>query len=157
MEVLLASLTEAVRAFRAVFGNLDLRRVQLAFVGFSAAEIGTWMAVLVFAYEAGGTAAAGAIGVVQLILATIFAPLSVRSLERVASRLIPIEAPSGTEIVRQDDPGDRFCIIESGRVTVSKNGRRVATLEGGDFFGEIALLREMPRTATVTAQTDTHL
>jgi MFS family permease len=87
----------------------------------------------------------------------IFAPLSAPSLEQVASRLIPIEVPSGTEIVRQDDPGDRFYIIESGGVTVSKNGRRVATLEGGDFFGEIALLREIPRTATVTAQTDTRL
>jgi MFS family permease len=87
----------------------------------------------------------------------IFAPLSAPSLERVASRLIPIEAPSGTEIVRQDDPGDRFYIIESGGVTVSKNGRQVATLEGGDFFGEIALLREIPRTATVTTLTDTLL
>jgi hypothetical protein len=87
----------------------------------------------------------------------IFAPLPVPSLERVASRLIPIEAPSGTEIVRQGDPGDRFYILESGRVNVSKNGRKVATLEEGDFFGEIALLREIPRTATVTALTDTIL
>ena len=87
----------------------------------------------------------------------IFAPLSAPSLEQLASRLIPLEAPSDTEIVRQDDPGDRFYILESGRVTVSKNGRQVATLEGGDFFGEIALLREIPRTATVTAQTDTRL
>jgi MFS family permease len=87
----------------------------------------------------------------------IFAPLSAPSLERVASRLIPTEASSGTEIVRQGDPGDRFYVIESGEVSVSKNGRRVATLERGDFFGEIALLREIPRTATVTAKTDTLL
>ena len=76
MEALFASLTEAVRAFRSVFDNPDLRRVELASVCFNAAELGTWIAVLVFAYEAGGTAAAGAIGVVQLIPATIFAPVA---------------------------------------------------------------------------------
>lgn len=87
----------------------------------------------------------------------IFAPLSAPALERVVSRLIPTDAAAGTEIVRQGDPGDRFYVIEEGNVMVSKNGRRVATLDRGDFFGEIALLREIPRTATVTALTDTSL
>ncbi len=76
MRAALSNLVQAVRAFRAVFGNADLRRVELAFVGFNAAEWGTWIAILVVAYEAGGAAAAGAIGVVQLIPAAIFAPVA---------------------------------------------------------------------------------
>ena len=76
MRAVLSNLAQSARVFRAVFGNPDLRRVELAFVGFNAAEWGAWVAILVVAYEAGGVAAAGAIGVVQLVPAAIFAPFA---------------------------------------------------------------------------------
>jgi MFS family permease len=73
----LSSLAQSSRVFREVFGNPDLRRVELAFVGSSAAEWGSWVAMLVFAYEVGGAAAAAAaIGVVPLIPAAVFAPFA---------------------------------------------------------------------------------
>jgi MFS family permease len=87
----------------------------------------------------------------------IFAPLPAPAMERVASRVIPTEATAGTEVVKQGDLGDRFYIIEDGEVTVSKDERTVTSLGRGEFFGEIALLRDIPRTATVTARTNTLL
>jgi MFS family permease len=87
----------------------------------------------------------------------IFAPLPAPAIERVASRLIPIEATAGTPIVRQGEPGDRFYIISDGEVTVSRDGHDVASLRGGGFFGEIALLRDALRNATVTARTRVRL
>jgi hypothetical protein len=87
----------------------------------------------------------------------IFAPLSALVIERVAARLIPLEAPVGEEIVRQGEAGDRFYIVAEGEVAVSKDGRSVASLGPGDFFGEIALLRDVRRSATVTTRTGVRL
>ena len=87
----------------------------------------------------------------------IFAPLSPPVLEGLAARLIPVHEAAGETIVRQGEPGDRFYVISSGEVEVSVDGQPQATQGPGDHFGEIALLRDVPRTATVTARTDVDL
>jgi MFS family permease len=83
----------------------------------------------------------------------IFAPLPGMTLEHLAGRLVPLRVDSGTVIVREGDPGDRFYLVAEGTVEVSEYGRAIAELGAGGYFGEIALLRDVPRTATVTART----
>jgi MFS family permease len=82
----------------------------------------------------------------------IFAPLPGASLEHLAGRLVPLKLDTGAEIVREGDDGDRFYIIAEGEVDVSQDGTPVSTLQAGDHFGEIALIRRLPRTASVTAR-----
>jgi CRP-like cAMP-binding protein len=84
----------------------------------------------------------------------MFAPLSAPTVERLAAHLIELRLPAGAEIIREGDPGDRFYVIEEGVVDVYGEGRRVSSLDAGGYFGEIALLRDVPRTATVRARTD---
>jgi hypothetical protein len=87
----------------------------------------------------------------------MFSPLAPASLEFLARRLVPRSAPAGTAIVSEGEPSDRFYLIVSGRVEVTQDGRALRVEGPGEFFGEIGLLRDVPRTATVTAVEDTEL
>ncbi len=84
-------------------------------------------------------------------------PLPVPVIEGLALRLRRSRVPAGTDVFRKGDSGDEFYIIESGLVAVIDDGREIRQLGPGDAFGEIALLRAVPRTATVGALEDTEL
>ncbi|MFL5918787.1 MAG: MFS transporter [Gaiellaceae bacterium] len=86
----------------------------------------------------------------------IFSPLSPPVVEQLSARLVPVRARAGEEIIRRGDHGDRFYIVASGEVEVLLDGQ--PRREGpGSYFGEIALLRDVPRTATVRAVNDVEL
>ncbi|HEX5940421.1 MAG TPA: MFS transporter [Dehalococcoidia bacterium] len=87
----------------------------------------------------------------------IFAPLDGATLQQLASHLKPLSLLAGAEVIREGDPGDLFYVVSKGRLRVISAGQRTATLDAGDYFGEIALLRNVPRTATVTAESDVEL
>jgi MFS family permease len=85
----------------------------------------------------------------------LFSPLSVAAKEHVASRLTKVDVPAGEVVVRMGETGDRFYVVADGELEIA-NGVH-GTAGRGDFFGEIALLRDVPRTATVRATTPSHL
>ena len=87
----------------------------------------------------------------------IWAQLPEPQLLEIARALRVEEVPSGTEVVRQGDLGDRFSVIDSGTFEVHVDGRPVRQLGRGDYFGERALLEKIPRTATVLALEDSRL
>jgi len=87
----------------------------------------------------------------------IFALLPEPSLEQIAAELQPVALAAGEQVIREGDSGDRFYLIADGEVEVTVDGRKAAMLGPGDFFGEIALIRDVPRTASVTARGDVRL
>jgi predicted MFS family arabinose efflux permease len=87
----------------------------------------------------------------------IFSPLSPVKIESLAGSLTTETAAAGTAIVREGDVSDRFLVIVSGRVEVTQGGEHLRFEGPGEFFGEIGLLRDVARTATVTALEDTTL
>jgi hypothetical protein len=89
-----------------------------------------------------------------LRLTPLFGALPGPALETVAREARRVEAAAGDVIVRQGEPGAEYFAVISGSLRVSRDGEVVAELTRGDAFGEIALIREVPRTATVRATTD---
>ena len=83
----------------------------------------------------------------------LFAPLPLTAIDRLAAAARPVAFAPGEVLMRQGDPGDTYIAIESGTVAIEVDGRAVTTCGVGDGIGEIALLRQVPRTATATAST----
>jgi CRP-like cAMP-binding protein len=134
-------------------------------VGIREALIGTGVAVVVLV--AAGTRsfvlidrrAVGRVEIVELLASTpFFRRLRVDALEGVVAQLQPVVASAGTEVIVSGARDDgRWYLVEDGELEVSMDGFLVNELGRGDGFGEVALLRDAPRAASVRARTDVSL
>jgi Cyclic nucleotide-binding domain len=84
----------------------------------------------------------------------IFSPLPAPALEGIARELEPVDVPAGATVFSEGDRGDRYYAVASGWLEIRRAGVLLHTAGRGEGFGEIALIRDLPRRATVTARTD---
>jgi hypothetical protein len=87
----------------------------------------------------------------------MFRLLPLTMLERLAGALVPVSVNAHDVVMREGEPGDRYYIVSAGSLEVTSGGQPIATNGPGDGIGEIALLRRVPRTATVRAIEDSEL
>jgi CRP-like cAMP-binding protein len=87
----------------------------------------------------------------------LFSECSRSELRTIAKSAEPVSVKAGTTVCDEGEVGQTFYYIVSGRAAVIRNGRKVAELEAGAYFGELALLDRLPRSATVKAITDMEL
>ena len=88
---------------------------------------------------------------------SMFAALSKKELGRLAAVAQERRVPSGTVLTTEGEAGDEFFVVAEGMAQASIKGRRVGSIPAGSFFGELSLLDQGPRTATVTAELPTRL
>jgi CRP-like cAMP-binding protein len=89
----------------------------------------------------------------QLADVPLFAGLSKKQLSKISGLMTHVDLEAGTVLVHEGEIGREFVIVLDGEVEVSRNGKAIAVRRAGDYIGEIALLDNRPRTATVTAKT----
>ena len=89
--------------------------------------------------------------------APLFESLSRKELTQLARVSEDLEVEPGKVLCREGEIGHEFFVIVEGKIKVTRKGKRLALRGGGDFVGEIALLDDVPRTATVTAETPVRL
>src|SRR5262249_18831293 len=87
----------------------------------------------------------------------LFAPLPNVLRERIATQIEIVDVAAGDVVMYQGEYGDSFYVVEEGKLEVFVDGHQVRSLGPNDFFGELALLADTPRTATVRATTDGRL
>ncbi|MEI7859121.1 MAG: cyclic nucleotide-binding domain-containing protein [Acidimicrobiales bacterium] len=83
----------------------------------------------------------------------LFSSCTGAELRKIRASLDALTVPAGKVLVEEGRIGQEFFIIVDGKATVTRNGRKVATLSAGDHFGELALLDRRPRSASVTSTT----
>lgn len=84
----------------------------------------------------------------------VFSELSQRELKSINRLMTQLNVKAGRDLTKEGDVGREFMIIVDGTAIVRRKGKALATLGPGDFFGELAVIAGVPRTATVTAETD---
>lgn len=87
----------------------------------------------------------------------LFSACSDKELSRIAALVDETDRPAGAVLVREGQAGNEAFVITSGQAKATLNGRELATLGPGDAVGEMSLLDNAPRSATVTAESDVHL
>jgi Na+/melibiose symporter-like transporter len=127
--------------------------VVLGFVTFGLVVIGVWR----LRRSGAGPPPVDAAIIDLLVADPIFAALPAPTMERLGRTVRRQPVPADTAIVRQGEDGNHYFVIADGEFSVTKDGENVNHLASGRSFGEIALLRDVPRTSTVTALTDAEL
>jgi Cyclic nucleotide-binding domain len=135
----------AVPGLVAVLGTRGALFAMSALVGVVAVS---WRALA--GVEAGIAVAPREFGLLRRL--ELFAAVPIATVETLALRAVPVALAPGDVVIREGEPGDCFYVVADGDLTIDRASSRCAGAGPGDFFGETALLRSCPRTASVTAK-----